>query len=198
MAPGRRKTVFATTSLGISLAKSSLQRKSVTPELEQDLRLYRRLWLARIDLQEAKSVAGELLERKIPLPCSNLPSGLLLGLNTALVVAYARPFVGSRGTSVAERAVPGSLLRGLTSQEREFHQAVLEMRSKEVAHSDADILELVIELYDGGDGGILRATRQPMRLPAIRALARMIDKIDREIDEKCEVLRAKLPLNVWL
>lgn len=198
MAPGRRKTVFATTSLGISLAKSSLQRKSVTPELEQDLRLYRRLWLARIDLQEAKSVAGELLERKIPLPRSNLPSGLLLGLNTALVVAYARPFVGSRGTSVAERAVPGLLLRVLTSQEREFHQAVLEMRIKEVAHSDAGILELVIELYDGGDGGILSATRQPMRLPAIRALARMIDKIDREIDEKCEVLRAKLPLNVWL
>jgi len=27
-------------------------------------RLYRRLWLARMDLEEAKSVAGELLARK--------------------------------------------------------------------------------------------------------------------------------------
>ena len=180
------------------MTQPSLHRKSVTPELEQDLRLYRRLWLARIDLQEAKSVAGELLERKIPLPRSNLPSGLLLGLNTALVVAYARPFVDSRGTSVAERAVPGSLLSALTSQEREFHQLVLELRNKEVAHSDADMLELAIELYDGGDGGILRATRTPMKRSAIRTLIRLIDKIEAEIDKRCEELRTKLPLNVWL
>lgn len=99
---------------------------------------------------------------------------------------------------MAERAVPGSLLRALTSKEREFHEAVLEMRNKEVAHSDADILELAIELYDGGDGGILRATRQPMKLPDLRVLCRMIDKIDREIDQRCEMLRTKLPLNVWL
>ena len=72
------------------------------------------------------------------------------------------------------------------------------MRNKEVAHSDADILELAIELYDGGDGGVLRATRTPMRRPAIRTLIRLIDKIDTEIDKRCEELRTKLPLNVWL
>ena len=180
------------------MVASSLARKAVAPELEPLLRLYRRLWLARIDLQEAKSIGTELLERKIALPRSNLPSGLLLGLNTALVVSYARQFVGSRGASVAERAVPGSLLRVLTAQEREFHEGVLEMRNKEVAHSDADILELAIELYDGGDGGILRATRSPMRRPTIRTLIRIVDKIDTEIDKKCEELRTKMPLNVWL
>ena len=162
------------------------------------MRLYRRLWLARLDLEEAKSVADELLARKIPLPRSKQPSGLLLGLNTALLVAYARPFVSSRGASVAERAVPGSLLRVLTSDERQFHEALIDVRNKEVAHSDADYVELSIELYDGGDGGILRATRQPLRRVAIRALSRMIDKIDREIEDRCEELRTKLPLNVWL
>ena len=180
------------------MVASSLVQKTVAPELEPLLRLYRRFWLARIDLQEAKSIGGELLERKIPLPRSKLPSGLLLGLNTALVVSYSRPFVGSRGASVAERAVPGSLLRVLTARERDFHEGVIETRNKEVAHSDADILELTIELYDGGDGGILRATRTPMKRSAIRTLIRLIDKIEAEIDKRCEELRTKLPLNVWL
>jgi hypothetical protein len=180
------------------LATSSLKRQSVSPELEPSLRLYRRLWLARVDLEEAKHIAAELLTRKIPLPRSKPPSGLLLGLNTALVVAYARPFVSSRGVSVAERAVPGSLLRVLTSDERHFHDALIDLRNKEVAHSDADYIDLSLELFDGGDGGILRATRQPLRLPAIRALSRMIEKIDREIESRCEELRTKLPLNVWL
>jgi hypothetical protein len=180
------------------LASSSLKHQSIPGHLEPLLKLYRRLWLSRLDLEEAKGIAAELLLRKIPLHRSKPPSGLLLALNTALVVAYARPFVNSWGVSVAERAVPGSLLRVLSSDERDFHEALLDLRNKEVAHSDADFIELSIELYDGGDGGVLRATRQPLRLSAVRSLNRMIEKIDGEIDRKCEELRTKLPLNVWL
>lgn len=180
------------------MASSSLQHQNIPGHLEPLLKLYRRLWLSRLDLEEAKGIAAELLLRKIPLPRSRPPSGLLLALNTALVVAYARPFVNSRGVSVAEKAVPGSLLRVLSSEEREFHEALVDIRNKEVAHSDADFIELFIELNDGGDGGILRATRQPLKRPAIRALIRMIEKIDGEIDRRCEELRTKLPLNVWL
>lgn len=180
------------------MATSSPKRQSVSLELEPSLRLYRRLWLSRMDLEEAKNIANELLTRRIPLPRSKPPSGLLLGLNTALVVAYARPFVSSRGASIAERAVPGSLLRILNTDERQFHDALIDLRNKEAAHSDADYIELSIELFEGGDGGILRATRQPLRLPAIRTLTRMIDKIDNQIEERCEDLLTKLPLNVWL
>lgn len=89
-------------------------------------------------------------------------SGLLLALNTALVVTYARPFVSSRGTSVAEKALPGSLLRAFTSEEREFHELLIQLRNREVAHTDADYLELSIEVFEDGDGGILRAIRAPV------------------------------------
>lgn len=180
------------------MGSTSLQHVQVASELEPDLRLYRRLWLSRIDLEEAKDAASELLSRRLTLPRTKAPSGLLLALNTALVVSYARPFVSSRGSSLAEKAVPGSLLRVFTSVEREFHEALVEVRNKEVAHSDADYIELSLEVFDGGDGGICRVTRQPLRRSALRALVRMIEKLEREIEARCEQLRVRLPQNVWL
>ena len=175
-----------------------IERAAVRADLESDLRLYRRLWLSRIDLEEASDIASELLMRKIPLPRSKPMKGVLLALNTALVVSYARPFVSSRGTSVAEKALPGSLLRVFTSAEREFHDALIQLRNREVAHTDADFLELSIEVFDGGDGGIFRATREPFRRPALRALNGMIVKLEGAIESRCEELRTVLPQNVWL
>lgn len=180
------------------MALAHLDQVAVAAELQPDLRLYRRLWLSRIDLEEARDIGSELLARRIPLPRTKPMSGLLLALNTALVVSYARPFVSSRGVSVAEKAIPGSLLRVFTSDEREFHELLIQLRNKEVAHTDADYLELTIEVFEGGDGGIFRATREPLRRAALRALLRMITKLERAIESRCEELRSKFPQNVWL
>lgn len=177
---------------------SSLKRVSVAPEVEPYLRLYRRLWLARLDLEEAAAILNELLAQRIPLPRSKPAGGLLLALNTALVVAYARPFVNSRGNSVADRVVPGSLLRVLNSAERELHETLIAQRNKEVAHSDADFLDLFLEVFPEGDGAILKATRQPMKRVALRTLQRILLKLDREIESRCEELRPILPSRVWL
>lgn len=180
------------------MALAHLEKAEVPAHLEPDLRLYRRLWLSRIDLEESRDVCSELLTRKIPLPRTKPMSGILLALNTALVVSYARPFVSSRGISVAEKALPGTLLRVFTSAEREFHDSLIQLRNKEVAHTDADYLDLTIEVFDGGDGGIFRATREPLRRPALRVLLRMITKLERAIEARCEELRSRLPQNVWL
>ena len=180
------------------LQAGSDERFAVGAALEPDLRLYRRLWLSRIDLEEARDVASELLMRKIPVPRTKPMSGVLLALNTALVVSYARPFVSSRGTSLADKALPGSLLRDFSSDEREFHEVLIHLRNKEVAHTDADLLELTIEVFKDGDGGIFRPTRHPFRRPALHALHRMILKVDRAIQARCEELRDRLPHNVWL
>lgn len=168
-------------------------------ELEPKLRLYRRLWLSRVDLEEAKATIDEILRSKIPFPRSKPPNALLMALTTALVVSYARPFINSRGQSaVAERTVPGSLLRVLTSHERMLHDELLEIRNREVAHSDADILELSLKLYSDGEGAILRTARDPIRRVELRAIRRMIEKVEREIENCYEDLRTLLPLGVWL
>lgn len=120
------------------------------------------------------------------------------GAGQSLVVSYARPFVSSRGTSVAEKALPGSLLRSFTSEERAFHELLVQIRNREVSHTDADYLELEIEVFKDGDGGIFRAIRAPIRRPALRVLLRMIGKLERAIETRCEELRTKLPHNVWM
>jgi hypothetical protein len=72
------------------------------------------------------------------------------------------------------------------------------MRNREVAHSDADLLEMSIELFPEGDGGICRAARHPLRRIELRALDRMLDKLLIQIERRCEELRKELPQNVWL
>ena len=122
-----------------------------------------------------------------------------MALTTALVVSYARPFVNSRGQSTfAEKTVPGSLLRVLSSNEREFHDVLVRIRNREVAHSDADAMELSLKLYPDGDGAILRVSREPFRRAELRALRRMIDKLEREIESRCVEIRSVLPLGVWV
>lgn len=174
-------------------------RVTVNPELEPQLRLYRRLWISRIYLDETKTSIQNIIELNLRYPRRKEPEHLLVALTTALIVSYARPFVNSRGQSeVADRTVPGSLLQVLTSKERCLHNALVEMRNREVAHSDAEILELSITLYPNGDGGISRATRHPLQRVEQRMLNRMIEKLIDEIERLCVNLRKQLPLNLWL
>jgi len=176
-----------------------IEHAAVRAELQPQLRLYRRLWLSRIDLVEAKAAIEEILRSGLRYPRRREPSPLLTALTTALVVSYSRPFVNVRGQSVvAERTVPGSLLRVLTAGERQLHNALIDMRNKEVAHSDADILEMSIELFPEGDGGICRAARHPLRRIELRTLHRVIEKLSAEIERRCGELRKVLPHNVWM
>lgn len=50
------------------------------------------------------------------------------------LISYARPFIDSRGGKWTR--VPGRFLSSLTSEAREIHDYVLEVRNKLVAHSD--------------------------------------------------------------
>lgn len=139
-----------------------IDRARVLPEQEPHLRLYRRLWLTTIDLEEAKGAINEILTRNLRRPGTHRPTVLLQSLTTALVVAYTRPFVTSRGDStVADKTVPGSLLRVFTSEERAFHDEVIKIRNREVAHSDADLLQIALEIFPDERAGSARwhATR---------------------------------------
>ena len=175
------------------------ERTELPDALQPQLRLYRRLYIARIDLEEARATAEDLLARRIAVPRSRPPGALLMAMNTALVVSYARPFVQSRGDSnVAEKAVPGILLRSLTAREREMHEALVTMRNKEVAHSDADILEMSLDVFEGGDGAIFKSAREPFRRPVLRSILKLVEKLENALQHRCEELRQELPHNVWI
>jgi hypothetical protein len=185
--------------MSIAEVSDELDRLVVAPELQPALRLYRRLYLSYNDLDEAKATVEELLRARLPLPRQDPPSALLMALTTAMVVAYARPFVNTRSESkFAERSVPGSLLRELTSRQREAHNYLLNVRNREVAHSDADKSEIYLKLYPDGHGAILRVARAPFLRAELRDIQRIITKLMKEVDRRCEELRGVLPLEVWI
>jgi len=173
-------------------------RTAVPAHLQPKLRLYRRLWLAVIDLEEAKAALDEILRARIPIFRREPPPPLLLSLTTALVVAYARPWIDSRGQSVADRAVPASLLRSLTSNQRKTHDFLLHLRNKEVAHSDADVLDLHLRLYPDGHSAIFRTSREAFTRADLKYIRRIIEKLESEIDRRCVELRATLPNDTWI
>jgi len=175
-------------------------RTAVPGHLQPKLRLYRRLWLAEIDLEEAKAALDEILRARIPIPRRDRPPPLLLSLTTALVVAYARPWIDSRGQSVADRTVPASLLRSLTSNQRKAHDFLLYLRNKEIAHSDADILDLHLRLHPDGLGhsAILRTSREAFTRADLKYIRRIIEKLAKEIELRCVDLRSTLPNDVWI
>lgn len=175
----------------------SFERVNLPGQLQPQLRLYRRLYIARIDIDEARATVEDLLARRIALSRSKRPNALLMSMTTALVVSYARPFVHSRGQSeIAEKAVPSILLRSFTAREREMHEALITMRNKEVAHSDADILDMSLEVFEGGDGAIFLNIREPFRRPDLRSILKLIEKLDDALHQRCEELRQELPHNV--
>jgi len=183
----------------ITETSDELDRIVVPQELQPALRLYRRLYLSYNDLDEAKATVEELLRARLPLPRQNPPSALLMALTTALVVAYARPFVNTRGESkFAERSVPGLLLKVLTSRQREIHNYLLNIRNREVAHSDADRSEIYLNLYQEGHSAIFRVVRAPFLRAELRDIQRIITKLLKEVDRWCEELRYVLPLNSWI
>lgn len=185
----------------MTVAESSneLDRVVVAPELQPALRLYRRLYLSSHDLEEANATAEELLRARLPLPRRDPPSALLTALTTALVVAYARPFANTRGESkFAERSVPGSLLRVLTSRQREVHDYLLNVRNREVAHSDADRSEVYLTLYPDGHSAIYRVVRAPFLRSELKDIQRIISKLLKEVERRCVELRSELPSGGWM
>ena len=157
----------------------------LSPTQESDLRLYRRLWLTEIDLEEAKGAINEIITRNLRRASIYKPTPLLQSLTTALVVAYTRPFVVSRGDqSYADRTAPGSILKVLTSEERRFHNLLITMRNREVAHSDAEVTQVTLELIPDGHGGICKVTRDPLSRPQLRALLAMIEKVEAELQQR--------------
>lgn len=176
-----------------------LERVIVAPELQSALRLYRRLYLLYNDLDEAKAIVEELLRARLRLPRKDLPSPLLMALTTAVVVAYARPFVNTRGESkFAERSAPGSLLKLLTSRQREAHDYLVNIRNLEVAHSDAERSQIYLKLYPDGHGAMFRVARAPFLRSELKDIQRIITKLMGEVDRRCEQLRRFLPLEVWM
>lgn len=182
----------------MSRAENTEIRVTLAEDLQPKLRLYRRLWLTQVDLEEARATIDEILRARIPIPRKEQTPALLLSLTTAFIVAYARPWVHSRGQSVADRTAPGSLLRVLTARQRQAHDYLVELRNREIAHSDADVMDVHLHLYFDGHSVLFKSARAPFTRLELRDFRRIIQKLEKAIAKRCQELRYELPLRTWI
>lgn len=159
-------------------------------QLIQEEGLLKRLVISHHDLYHAQWYANLILSKK--LHHSNLEEDKYLhrGLNTALIVSYWRPF--SKNISPKKKkkpkkseniviSLPNNYLEEFTPEEKNLHDQIGEMRNQEVAHSDAAIHHVKINITDlGGVSLAIPISRNvyiPLGQPEIEMLNCMIGKL---------------------
>jgi hypothetical protein len=103
---------------------------------EKEIRLFRRILVSYNDFKQATDISSHILEAKLHYDYPKRDQHILQALNCAMIVAYARPFSGNRGSKTMLPALPERFLDGFTSEERELHGAVMGDRNQLLAHSD--------------------------------------------------------------
>jgi hypothetical protein len=125
---------------------------------EKEIRLFRRILVSYNDFKQATDISSHILEAKLHYDYPKRDQHILQALNCAMIVAYARPFSGNRGSKAMLRALPERFLDGFTSEERQLHKVVLDDRNQLLAHSDDSAWHLRL--------GVMRSSEHnPMLVP---------------------------------
>jgi hypothetical protein len=127
------------------------QELGLTDEQFGKLRLFNRILISYNDFKQVHEIASLLVDGDLYRDYPMKNRHLVIALNLAAIVAYARPFLDSGG-ELAHNRLPGRVLRQLTAEEMTLHEMVLKDRSTMMAHSDADAnlsIPLVMETDHG-------------------------------------------------
>ena len=148
----------------------------------QTLRRIKRFAISRDDLEKARDFALEVMDRDVRY--GGKDETLRVALDTAVRVAYARPFTKNNPGLREDvgRCLSSSVLNVLSDREREFHDAVVASRNTTYAHSDAEIrdLNLTINKREGAVSSMSHDQRHPFRpMPddQLRTLIHICDKL---------------------
>jgi hypothetical protein len=135
---------------------------------------HNRLILAPQDLEEARGYALLLVEDPPPQrPIAD-------ALNSAMIVAYGRCFSGEQSlTSEALPRLPDRFLKALSESQQKVHQALLTLRHKEFAHSDADVARITMTRWVFPAETFVAPDHRTLRVPLPQeTVERVIDLIN--------------------
>ena len=94
-------------------------------------KVFNRLTISRYDFKKCKAFLGKLTS-------NNFRSGSIEfeALLISAIIAYSRPFSGNESSNNAKAAsrVDKAILRELTKDELEFHEKIIKLRNKAIAH----------------------------------------------------------------
>ena len=115
---------------------------------EREKKQFRRLILTSIDLEQASSWGHYILENNLWDETKSSNKDLARGLQTAMIVAYIRPFSGNNKTEDTLHKPMLPLKNILTDEQWNLHKCIHKKRNTVFAHSDSDVRDLEISVSD--------------------------------------------------
>lgn len=165
--------------------------------LEAEKKLFKRLVISHWDLQHAQRFAELILNRNLLDSSDAMDKDLLHALNTALIVAYCRPFSENVHTSNTRAMLPDSYLRDFSYSEKALHKHVYYLRNKGMAHSDSEAHGVRVIVNDLAGTKIATPTgwdpHVPLSKTALEMLLRMAEKLIAKISEERLRIQSLLP-----
>lgn len=131
--------------------------------LSPERAFFKRIVVAWQDLDDGRAALNRLLGLNGDTPPPSGDTTVRQALVTSVIVAYGRLFAPSKSRGDVPGQLPGAFANGLTPEERKLHKRIIALRSKEFAHSDADIADLRITVRPEYMGGVLLPTSRRLR-----------------------------------
>ena len=160
-------------------------------QLEDEKKLFKRLVISRWDLEQARRFAQLILLKQ------DLSKDMLSALNTALIIAYWRPFSGNVPTSDTTAMLPNRYLNSFSPSEKTLHGHLRNLRNKAIAHSDSEAHGIHVCVHN--DAGIKTCSptgRNPLLLSTtkVERLLGMTEKLLEEVSNEWQRICNLLPL----
>lgn len=133
----------------------------------------RRASISKRDIEEALDYLNSF--------ATNQPATIQRALLVAAIVSYSRPFSGNNGgrEQQSSRKVDIDPKQALNEQELALHCKIIELRDKEVAHSDFDAKPVIIVQRDSTGvvmgGKLSDPLSHPIRIDDFKSLCEKIE-----------------------
>lgn len=166
--------------------------------LEEDkVRLLRRILASHNDFKQAAEIASHILDAKLHRDYPERDRHLLQALNCAMIVAYARPFSGNRGSKTMLPALPQRFLSGLATEELALHKIVIKDRNEVLAHSDHSAWRLRLSVVkSSGRRPMLAPIHQDVRAPLDEKHTQIFSDMARKLREAVFAERCVLEIEL--
>lgn len=154
----------------------------------EDLKRQIRRWvLSSMDLDQALERVNYVLEHRLYRETTEVDRIVSRALQTAMIVAYSRPFSGNRDQEHNTWRLD-EFLEVYNEQELAFHSRLLRNRNQVYAHSDSEIRDLRIHVMNiGGVPMVLPMSRNPyvsMCETELERFREMVQKLRARISEE--------------
>lgn len=157
---------------------------------------FRRIVLSLQDLQEARDFLDRI-QQLHRAGQANADPVLLRGLQSAMIVAYNRPFTKNRADGATARSLSESLLDDLPHDLRVIHEGLKVLRDEEFAHTDPGPAELSVQWRVRQSGAsfpmpIGRVTRRGIELADLARMQSLLDFVLTALTERWVALGTEL------